>query len=148
MTKGWTLSYSSRTASHRTEEVMQVVPLIRHLAIVAVTWLSVCTPVKASAATPDYIWWEGETPTQTNFPTNKPFGPKNLDGNAHLLSNGDWLNASGKRGPEPLFAKYRVEVPADAEYSLWVRKFWKHGPFKWRFDDDEWRVCDKTFALA
>src|SRR5687767_13302906 len=73
----------------------------------------------AAAAGPrDYVWWEGETPAQTNFPTNKPFGPKNLDGNAHLLSNGDWLNAGGKRGPEALFAKYRVEVPADGEYSL------------------------------
>ena len=96
----------------------------------------------------DYVWWEGETPTQTNFPTNKPFGPKNLDGNAHLLSNGDWLNSAGKRGPQALFAKYPVEVPGDGEYSLWVRKFWKHGSFKWRFGDDEWRICDKTFALA
>jgi hypothetical protein len=128
---------------------MQVVPLMRRLAIGVATWLYVCAPATAlGAATNDYVWWEGENPTQTNFPTNKPFGPQNLDGNAHLLSNGDWLNASGKRGPEALFAKYRVEVPADGEYSLWVRKFWKHGPFKWRFGADEWRVCDKTFALA
>src|SRR5918993_1838206 len=50
-----------------------------------------------AASSPDYVWWEGENSTQTNFPTNKPFGPKNIDGNAHLLSNGDWLNSSGKR---------------------------------------------------
>jgi hypothetical protein len=37
------------------------------------------------------------------------------------------------------------------EYAFWVRKFWKHGPFRWRFDSmpaGEWRELGPNPALA
>ncbi|HZC26143.1 MAG TPA: hypothetical protein VE287_03905, partial [Actinopolymorphaceae bacterium] len=95
-----------------------------------------------------YVWWEGEEPAETNFPSDTEFSP--AENERHLLSGGDWLSNAGTRGvdqPEA-FARYDVEVPATDEYHLWVRKFWHHGPFRWRFDADEWRVLDDTFGLA
>jgi hypothetical protein len=41
-----------------------------------------------------------------------------------------------------------VRVPAYGEYGLWARKFWKHGPFHWRFDRKDWATCGRDVALA
>ncbi|MCK4601081.1 MAG: hypothetical protein KAU28_01360, partial [Phycisphaerae bacterium] len=41
-----------------------------------------------------------------------------------------------------------MNVPAAGEYQLWTRKFWKHGPFRWRFDQQAWRTCGRDVALA
>jgi len=101
-----------------------------------------------SSIAQDFIWWEGESPIETNFPKQTPFSASTFAENRHLLSGGDWLTNAGERGLDEAFAKYRIEVPADGEYDLWARKFWKHGPFKWRFDEGEWRVCDRNIALA
>lgn len=105
-------------------------------------------PAAASHAA-GHVWWEGEVPAATNFQRGNPFGPGTLEGNAHLLSGGDWLNMAAKRSTaEPLFARYDVDVPAAGEYALWARKFWKHGPFRWRFDAGEWQTCPADVALA
>jgi hypothetical protein len=104
-----------------------------------------------AAQSKDFVWWEGESPAETNFPKNNPFGPRTLEGHADLLSGGNWLNTNGKGPAQPLFAKYKVAVPADGTYRFWVRKFWKHGPFRWRFDSfpaGEWRTCGPDVALA
>ena len=37
--------------------------------------------------------------------------------------------------------------PRADEYDLWVRKFWKHGPFKWRIADGDWQTCGRDVAL-
>ena len=95
-----------------------------------------------------YVWWEGESPTETNFPKQSWFSASTFPETRHLLSEGEWLSNSGERkGPEA-FAKYQVTVPADGEYHFWARKFWKHGPFRWRFGQDEWRICGRDIALA
>ena len=96
----------------------------------------------------DFIWWEGESPIETNFPKETYFSPSTFEAKRHLLSGGDWLTNAEKRGKNEAFAKYRIEVPADGDYKLWARKFWKHGPFKWRFDDDEWQICGRNIAIA
>lgn len=101
-----------------------------------------------SAGAAEYAWWEGETPKETNFPARSDFAPSTFTATRQLLSGGDWLSSSGKAGREPLYAKYRVEAPADGEYALWARKFWKHGPFRWRFDEGAWQVCGRDVALA
>ena len=97
---------------------------------------------------PVYVWWEAERPAETNFPDRSAFSPETFPQTRHLLSGGDWLSNSGVREGEEAFARYRVDVPAAGEYSLWTRKFWKHGPFRWRFGEDEWRVCGPDVALA
>jgi len=88
----------------------------------------------------DYIWWEAETTAQTNFPrtswvSGEKFGARRRD----LFSNGDWLTNFGEREGEETYAAYNVVVPDAGEYSLWARKYWKHGPFRWRFNDSDWR---------
>ena len=66
-----------------------------------------------------------------------------------MLSGGAWLTNAGKRGVgAPPFARYNVVVPSDGEYSFWCRKYWKHGPFRWRFGETPWRHVDANVALA
>ena len=95
-----------------------------------------------------YIWWEGEEPLESNFPKQTYFSPASFPQNQHLLSEGNWLTSEGKRKGEALYAKYEVTVEKENDYNFWSRKFWKHGPFKWRFDKQEWQICTKDIALA
>ena len=52
-----------------------------------------------------------------------------------------------RAGEAEPFAKYRVTVPTDGTYQLYTRKFWKHGPFRWRFGEGEWQTCGRDVAL-
>lgn len=101
----------------------------------------------AGAAAP-YVWWEGENASATNFPADTAFGVSTFEFKRHLLSGGNWLTNAGVREGDEAYAKYRVAVPEGGEYELWCRKFWKHGPFRWRFDVSEWAVCPFDVALA
>ncbi len=109
--------------------------------------LAVLWAATASGAA-DYVWWEGEAATDTNFPEKTWFSPQGNE--AAKLSGGDWLtNDKGRKpGEGEAYARYRINVDADGEYALWCRKFWKHGSFKWRFDDQPWQHCGKGVALA
>jgi hypothetical protein len=109
------------------------------------TALALLTAVSTARA--DFIWWEAETPASTNFPAKSPLSQANFQNRADQLSGGKWLSASGKRGADPLFAQYNITVPTAGRYSLWVRKFWLHGPFRWRFDDQPWGTCGRDIAL-
>lgn len=100
------------------------------------------------AAERDYVWWEGEKPTETNFPPKTWFSPSSFRDRADLLSEGDWLTNQGSRSGPEAFAKYRLNVPAAATWNLWCRKFWKHGPFRWRFGSQAWQTCGPDVALA
>lgn len=95
-----------------------------------------------------YVWWEGEDAVDTNFPGRSDFSPQTFSDTAHLLSGADWLANSGARAGPEAFASYEVDIPVAATYDLWARKFWKHGPFRWRFGDAEWSVCGRDVALA
>ncbi len=102
----------------------------------------------AAQAAGKYVWWEAEIPAATNFPKESPYAASTFEHKRSLLSGGDWLTNAGVRtGPEA-FAKYRITVPGDGEYDLWCRKFWKHGPFRWRFDAADWWVCPFDVSLA
>lgn len=95
------------------------------------------------------IWWEAEDAQSTNFPRRSAFSVDTMPQAAHLLSGGDWLSVDSF--PTSLnvrpFAQYVVDVPEDGEYAFYVRKFWKHGPFRWRFDDGEWRYVGRDITL-
>ncbi len=95
----------------------------------------------------DYVWWEGEQPDRTNL-NNEGFAARSYPDTRAGLSGGDWLAQGGKAPADVLFATYTVQVPADGSYEFWARKFWKHGPFRWRFDGGEWRQCGRDVALA
>lgn len=96
------------------------------LAAIVVTGLS-------AADSTTYVWWEGEAPTSKSADLNTEhwFDAKdpNLSGALSLGVNDYSIST---------FAEYTIQVPVDGEYALYVRKFWKHGPFKFRFDQNEW----------
>lgn len=99
----------------------------------------------ARAAAVEYVWWEGEGAVEHNF-TNDAFAPSWLD-NPGELSEGDWLHTGGTReGPE-VFARWRVNVPEGGAYHFYARKFWHHGPFRWRFDGGEWHTVGRVGLL-
>ncbi|MHC4716858.1 MAG: hypothetical protein ACYS5V_07810, partial [Planctomycetota bacterium] len=101
-----------------------------------------------AAVAADYVWWEGEKPARTNFPAKTWFSASTFPAKRDVLSGGDWLTNAGKRSGAEAFAAWRIEVPADGQYNFWARKFWKHGPFRWRFDRGDWRTCPRDVALA
>lgn len=92
----------------------------------------------------EYWWWEAERPQRTNFPEHHPFEPENAE-QAAVLSDGKWIGAAdaGKQ----LFLEYQVQVPHSGTYQLHARKFWSHGPFRWRFDEQDWRTCGGEVVL-
>jgi hypothetical protein len=130
----------------------------------------------AASNAPGWIWWEGEKPSATNFPPKTSLSASTFPAKRGVLSGNDWLTCEGKRGMEEMFARYTVNIPsagkgdgtpgsagaaagaaagkaggtpgsAGAEYRLWCRKFWKHGPFRWRFGQGEWAPCTRDVSL-
>jgi hypothetical protein len=99
---------------------------------------------RPEAAPRPWIWWEAEAPTATNFPDQNPFAPSD-DKIAQALSGGRWIGA-GLRD-KVLFAEYQVVVHNGGPYDFYARKFWQHGPFRWRFDDQPWRECGRAALL-
>ncbi len=100
------------------------------------------------AVEPTYVWWEGEAYKTTNAGT--PLA--NVPGNARpdqqkKLSGGKWMTPHNPKSGGGVRITYEVKVPAAKTYNFYVRKFWKHGPFKWRFDNQPWKTCGRNIAL-
>jgi hypothetical protein len=93
------------------------------------------------------VWWEAEQPTKTNFPSSdrNPFAPANAT-EAAMLSNQKWIGVEGKYA-QPLFLEYQVQVPTAGAYFFYGRKFWQHGAFRWRWDDQPWQQVDSKVYL-
>lgn len=93
------------------------------------------------------IWWEAESSPRTNFPApdQNPFAPANAE-EAAVLSGGKWIGAPDQRS-DTLFLEYDVNVPAAGRYQFYARKFWQHGPFRFRFNDDAWTVVRNAALL-
>jgi len=90
----------------------------------------------------DYVWWEGEAPTGSsggladqhhfNSPHARLSGGKSLGGSS---GQGTWL-------------EYTIEVPKAGLYNFYVRKFWQHGPFRYRWNGaGEWIEVKQTALL-
>ncbi len=92
----------------------------------------------------NWIWWEGESPSDTNLPQKNPFAPKGKE-QAGKLSGGAWIGVQ-KRPKDP-FIEYKIDVPKAGNYDFHVRKFWKHGPFRWRFDQQDWQEVSREAVL-
>ncbi|QNN24881.1 hypothetical protein HED60_22235 [Planctomycetales bacterium ZRK34] len=94
------------------------------------------------------IWIEGEQPFDTSFPKRTWFSPKGDE--AAKLSGGNWLTHSDDArapGAPPAFATYRFNCPEAGRYSVWCRKLWRHGPFRWRIDDQPWNEVGRDVNL-
>ena len=87
------------------------------------------------------IWWEGEDTLSDTF-NEQGFYPAPFK---DLLRGGSWLYHSGT---SPAYAKYIVDVPETGDYHLWARVFWHHGPFRWRFNEEPWEICDDRCGLV
>jgi hypothetical protein len=94
-----------------------------------------CLAAGARAAD-DYVWWEGEAPAAKSEGLKDQHPFKSPDSH---LSGGKSIG--GDVGPGA-FLEYDVEIPQDGTYRFYVRKFWHHGPFKWKFDTDEFQTVD------
>ncbi|GAB4460714.1 MAG: hypothetical protein OHK0029_25040 [Armatimonadaceae bacterium] len=92
-----------------------------------------------------YVWFEAENPARTNFPAQNPFAPAN-EQEAEVLSEGKWIGTASDRSA-PLYLEYEVSVPSEGNYQFYARKFWKHGPFRWRFDNQPWQEVGREVAL-
>ncbi|MBI5723707.1 MAG: hypothetical protein HZA50_07110 [Planctomycetes bacterium] len=91
-----------------------------------------------------FVWWEGENYTKTDFPTTDALA-KGGWYKAEPLSAGKWFGATSL--PAGAFLEYEVDVPRDGTYKFFARRFWKHGPFKWRFGEGAWVDCGKSSTL-
>ncbi|MEK7412166.1 MAG: hypothetical protein AAB263_02480, partial [Planctomycetota bacterium] len=91
----------------------------------------------------DYVWWEGETPSGAsgelksehwfNSPHVRLSGGKSLGGMSTATS---WL-------------EYRIEAAKAGDYRFFIRKFWKHGPFKYRWNNaGDWVMVTDSAVLA
>ncbi|RYG38712.1 hypothetical protein EON81_02820 [bacterium] len=114
------------------------------LAVLAAFGSVTCAPAAPKPQAATYVWWEAENPKATDFPKTNSFDPAN-EKEAAVLSGGKWIGASDQRD-HALFLEYDIEVPATANYGFYARKFWKHGPYRWRFDGGPWTEV-REFAL-
>ncbi len=99
------------------------------------------TALPVPAAQPSFVWWEGEAAATTNFPEPRPESGRA----AEVLSNGKWL-FSGQTDKQ-LWAEYDVTVPSAGSYDFYVRKCWKHGPFRWKIDEGQWQNVSSDVTL-
>ncbi len=113
--------------------------------VVALTVLLGMLASSVHAADMQYVWWEGEDAVEHNF-GNRSFAAAGLD-KPEELSGGDWLSNGRRQEAEALFATWKIEVPESGRYHFYARKFWHHGPFRWRFDDGAWDELVRTGLL-
>lgn len=121
----------------------------RLLAAGALALSTALTPTTAVETTTGdgWIWWEAEEFDGGNVPPadDNPFRPKNQE-QRDKLSGGAWVGM-GKGRPDTPRLVYDIEVPAGEQYDLYVRKFWKHGPFRWRVGEGEWHEVDSGAVI-
>ncbi len=83
------------------------------------------------------LWIEAESSPRTNMSSDEQFKPKNAE-EANKFSGGAWLNGTPADLPNA-FAEYDIDVKKDGTYKLYVRRFYSHGPFRWRIDAGAWQ---------
>lgn len=84
------------------------------------------------------IWLEAEEADLKRWPdiNQSPFSPMNEDEES-MLSGGTWMSMEVKPDGQDYKLEYEFEVIEDGIYSIYTRKFWKHGYFWWWVDDNE-----------
>jgi hypothetical protein len=99
--------------------------------------LLLAAPAEASTL----IWLEAEHGQIENLRRADVFAPA-TDAEAAVLSGGAWVSTDDGAG-----LTITLEFDATGEKELFVRKFWKHGPFRWRIDDGPWTEVGRETAL-
>ncbi len=123
---------------------------LTRIAILTTTAAAAMAPQFAVSAThrPDsgYVWWQAEKPAATNFPASTWLSA-NTPRQKAALSGGQWLTVYGRQRKTAFFATYKLNVPHNGTWRLWVRKCGEHGPFKYRFDSQPWNFCSRHEPL-
>jgi len=87
------------------------------------------------------IWWEGESAVKNDF-VKSDWLDKTIK--KTRLSKMQWLSCfvteDDTNKKEFYSAEYEIDVPANSEYTFFVREFYRKvaSPWKFRFDDGEW----------
>ena len=106
----------------------------------------VVTPPAAPAAPAvkgKSVWWEGESAVENNFVSHlwlsEQLDKNNLSGGKYLnqLNDEKWIRQNGHVPTPNLHAKWIVDVPADATYTLWSREYDPYSGVTWKFKWDE-----------
>lgn len=95
-----------------------------------------------AAPSENSLWIEGEhaSAKSADVSTRHPFVSEHP-----ALSGGVSLGGQGRAGET--FVEFETDIPRAGTYKLYVRKFWHHGPFRWRFGEDEWREVDRPALM-
>ena len=93
-------------------------------------------------AADEYVWWEGEDAkaVSNDISDRHPFDAR------HEELTGGVSFGSAKTGPGT-FMEFEVKVPAAGEWRFFVRKFWHHGPFRFRWNDGPWSEVQRLTLL-
>ena len=116
---------------------------MRHL----LAGMVLCFLATTGLASENAVWWEGESAAKNDF--NQTEWLSKLS-RPTRLSNEKWLTCHIKEGAatdkKEFTATYEIDVPADSEYTFWVREFYRRfaSPWQFRFDDGEWKKSTKN----
>lgn len=90
----------------------------------------------------NFVWVEGEDATAHS---------EHLSSRHHFVSRHPALSGGVSLGGQGIagetWAEFTLNVPEAGDYGFYVRKFWHHGPFRWRFGDGEWRSLDRPALI-
>lgn len=104
-----------------------------------------CLSAPTRAATPAYVWLEGESPTAANY-----HAAPDTSGHPEWLSGGKWLlvavdaNALNTVPGDGLSLAYAFDQPRQDKCQVWARIGFESArtPFDWRIDDGPWQHID------
>lgn len=102
--------------------------------------------LRDSAPGSTIVVWEAEDIPASQHNFNGQIYPKDQL-YPQLLSGGNWLANWSEKPQAGVSARWSVSVPRTADYHLYARKFWYHGPFEWRFDEGPWHSAARTGLL-
>lgn len=95
---------------------------------IVVAWVAVLLlPAGSARANEVFVWFEGEDVKNDKL-GGHPFNDRHED-----LSGGKSVGA-GKSDANTK-AEWEIDVPEAGDYYFYVRKFWHHGPFQFRWND-------------
>lgn len=117
--------------------------LIRIL-FVTIAVMAIPQMTGAASHQPHSIWIEAEDTTSLQHGHARKYGPSSVE--SQVMSAGAALIPHSAETPK-MKATWTLEVPSVGTWNLWVRKFWRHGPFKWRLGGVPWRTCARDVAL-
>lgn len=101
-----------------------------------------------NALSANAVWWEGESAAKNDF-VKSDWLDKDI--RKTNLSNLDWLSCYVKEDAadkkEIYSAEFEIDVPADSEYTLYAREFYRRNasPWKFRFDGGKWQEVTREY---